>query len=456
MLSASVVVLCHDDHSTFAVYPSEQSKVDWSSVISACKASFKFEKRLANFYIRGLAHDALSFGTLGDGGADGSLLNFQSEINSTNNKYDDFVAAMAPNGLAIAKKYGVSVADVIAVCGAVAPEFLGGPQIVRYDTTAPFLVGRLDSTVANPAEELAPRNITTLEFSERATKYGLTIPEFTSLMGAHSLFAKQKCRRGGGGSIQKCDPTKENCNNVDMFTWSNNYFIEACTADIKEVEYILPTLPPLDVTEGDKADAKTGEQCEWTSAYFRSKADKLAENEADDIPEAELGGGEEWFYDAHDAEMGLACQNKLTTTIYNNEIGSAMKSFTNKGAWDSVFITAFIKISNINAHWNGGSGTPITGYECPSGYVLSDSRKSSTTCDKCNVNISNFASYSCPNKCICSTAVAESKIYYTQEGEDVISMVYTSAAQGAGTSNNNSFNLKVIIFTMLTSIYLNM
>ena len=110
--------------------------VDWASVISGCKATCRYDKRLCNFYVRAAAHDSLSISE-GYGGADGSLLLTEDEIRRSENNYDNFAFLLSKNALSLAKKFNSSVADIISVCGAVATEFLGGPTIITYDRHHP-------------------------------------------------------------------------------------------------------------------------------------------------------------------------------------------------------------------------------------------------------------------------------------------------------------------------------
>jgi len=103
--------------------------VDWMSVIAGCRATCRYDRRLCNFYIRAAAHDSLSISE-GYGGADGSIFLTADEIGRPENNYDSFAYILSKNVLALAKRYNSSVADVVAVCGAVATEYQGGPKII--------------------------------------------------------------------------------------------------------------------------------------------------------------------------------------------------------------------------------------------------------------------------------------------------------------------------------------
>ena len=72
------------------------NKVDWRSVVSSCRATCRYEKRLCNFYIRAAAHDSFSISE-GFGGADGSVLLTADEINRPENKYDSWVHILSQN-----------------------------------------------------------------------------------------------------------------------------------------------------------------------------------------------------------------------------------------------------------------------------------------------------------------------------------------------------------------------
>lgn len=105
-----------------SVDPYDPRYKDWNSVISACRALFKHEKRLANFAVRASFHDALSYdvkacmaGTGPCSGADGSLLLDLSEMLRPENDYDKFSSIASRALLKIATFYDVSVADTLAV-----------------------------------------------------------------------------------------------------------------------------------------------------------------------------------------------------------------------------------------------------------------------------------------------------------------------------------------------------
>ena len=91
----------------------DPKKVNWRSVISGCRATCRYDRRLCNFYVRASAHDSFSISE-GFGGADGSVFLTQDEIRRPENKYDSWAHLLAQNALALAKRFDTSVADIIA------------------------------------------------------------------------------------------------------------------------------------------------------------------------------------------------------------------------------------------------------------------------------------------------------------------------------------------------------
>ena len=151
----------------------DPTRVDWNGVISGCRATCRYDRRLCNFYVRASAHDSLSISE-GFGGADGSLFLTLDEINRQENAYDSWAFLLSKNVLALAKRYNTSVADVIAVCGAIATEYSGGPKIITLNEQDPFLVGRFDTVEPNPAKALPGSNIDMNSFVSFSNKWNLT------------------------------------------------------------------------------------------------------------------------------------------------------------------------------------------------------------------------------------------------------------------------------------------
>jgi hypothetical protein len=406
----------------------DPSIVDWSSVIAGCRASCRYERRLCNFYVRAAAHDSLTISE-GYGGADGSLLLTQDEIRRQENRYDDFSFILSKNALALAKRYNSSVADVIAVCGAVATEFLGGPKIIDLEPqNEPFLVGRFDKVVPNPTNQLAPSNMDTLGFSNFAQKYNLTIDEMTALMGSHSLIDDRGCERTNGSH---CDPTLEPCVDLRMFRWSNKYYRDVCSPNVRINQIPRRSTFPLRTFQF----LRNEEICKFTSPEFRKKAtdefeaevitlhegelpqpqDNVieVENEMEDVTWSGLSiGVKPWIYTLHDAWMGNACSGKLASNPYNNAIKTAMNTFKdNSNSWDQTYIRAYKKMMNLGADFGASSGFAITGDECPSGYA-SALKDLVLDCSLCYESFKRNGTYNCPSNCKCSTAFSNSVRFY--------------------------------------------
>ena len=398
-------------------------KVDWNGVISGCKASCRFDRRLCNFYVRAAAHDSLSISE-GYGGADGSLILTQDELSRPENNYDSFSFLLSKNVLALAKLYDSSVADILAVCGAVATEFSGGPKIVKHDSTQPFLVGRLDNIIPNPGKSLAAANLNTKGFVSFAQRRNLTTQEMTALMGSHSLLDTTGCLKTNG---KMCDPRKEACKDLTMFKWSNRYYKDVCTPNIRiNVPPVKSTLP-LETVEYTRLQ----EMCKFTSKKLRDRAVGVFEAEIVPIvgtpnPEAlvtDLGLPSEdvtwfdknfisrqWNYTINDAYLGLACQRKGENTYYNKQIGDSMNLFKDdSSAWDKVYVRAYKKMINTGVNWAVPGGFAITGDECTKGY-MSGSQK--ITCTLCNEVARRNNKYKCPSMCKCVSALGDNVEYY--------------------------------------------
>ena len=400
--------------------------VDWNGVISGCRAACRFDRRLCNFYIRAAAHDSLSISE-GYGGADGSLILTQDELSRPENNYDSFSYILSKNVLSLAKKYNSSVADILAVCGAVSTEFLGGPTIISDNTQQPFMVGRFDKLMPNPGHSLAGANINTTGFSSFAKKRNLTVEEMTALLGSHSLIDHKACFKADGS---ECDPFKEKCDDVMMYKWSNIYYKDVCTPKIGIYEAgINDPLPLLNI-----GTLRKREMCKFTSPEFRQSALDVFNNdivlETGDInilnqPDTIVltldtivtnviwvvnNMVKEWMYTINDAYLGLACQGVNVNTQDDVKIKNAMNLFkTNSKDWDIVYVRAYKKMINTGATWSIPGGLAITGDECRSGYI-SNSKKSN--CSKCNEIARRSGTYNCPKECICSTSFKNTDKFY--------------------------------------------
>jgi hypothetical protein len=396
--------------------------VDWNSVISGCRAACRFDKRLCNFYVRAAAHDSLSISE-SFGGSDGSIVLTKDELSRPENNYDSFAFILSKNVLALSKRFNSSVADVLAVCGAVATEFHGGPKIVKYDRDQPFLVGRLDSVIPNPGKSLAAANLNTLGFTTFAQKRNLTIDEMTALMGSHSLLDSTGCLKTNG---QMCDPRKESCHDLSMYKWSNKYYKDVCTPTIRiNVPRVKSTLPLQTVEYW-----RMHETCKFTSKQLRDRALGVF-----DIEMVPVNGGpvdlnafvtdlgiptedvtwfdekmisKPWNYTVNDAYLGLACQGKLEKTNYNINIGKGMNAFkNNRFLWDTTYIRAYKKMINVGVTWTARGKLAITGDECKSGYT--SPLKVTCLCDE-KARLSN--KYKCHQSCKCNTAFKDNEAFY--------------------------------------------
>lgn len=395
-------------------------RVDWTSVISGCRATCRYDKRLCNFYVRAAAHDSLSVSE-GYGGADGSLLLTEDEIRRSENNYDNFAFLLSKNALALAKKYDASVADIIAVCGAVAVEFFGGPTIIQYDSAQPFLVGRHDRTEPNPANALAPANMNTTGFARFAQNKGLSLEEMTALMGSHTILDEKGCMKKDN---TYCNPRISKCDDVLMYEWSNIYYRETCRGEITvNIPKALSKLP-LPTREF----LVRQDLCRFTSPMLKQRQENFIIQELPDNGDPdELVTGEdieykdvtwydndtlkEWPYTVHDAWMGKACQKTLPETPINNDISVFMNIFKNNhNEWNQVFTRAYKKMINTGAIWNKRGALSISGLECNSGYK---SNLRNVNCFWCNFkNFRKEFMFNCHTTCKCKSAFKDDDIFY--------------------------------------------
>jgi hypothetical protein len=404
----------------------DPTRVDWRSVISGCKATCRYDRRLCNFYVRAAAHDSFSISE-GYGGADGSVMLTNDEIRRTENNYDSWAFLLSQNVLALAKRYNTSVADIVAVCGAVATEFQGGPTIVKEDPVQPFVVGRYDSIEPNPANKLPGANLNLEGFANFAQTRNLTMEEMTALMGSHSLIDNRGCQRTSGG---QCDPTVEPCTDLRMYRWSNQYYRDVCAPNIRinnpPVRSSIP-LQTLDYIRKQK-------MCTFTSPELRRRETDIFDAEITTLMGVQEPNAlvidldtemehvswfsrdltsRQWFYTVHDAHMGLACQRRVPQTQSNVEIGNAMNNFRNSVPnWDTTYIRAYKKMINTGANWAVPGGFAITGDECPSGYVPAI-RGLVLDCSKCSEVNRRDGTYNCSPNCKCATGMSNSAKFYT-------------------------------------------
>lgn len=342
----------------------EPTKVNWTGVVQSCNDAFSVEKRYANFFIRASAHDSLSFNHK-SGGADGSLLLTKDEITRPENKQDKFVYTLAPIAKNISNTTGASVADVIAVCGAVAVEFLGGPNLFKINNTTPFFVGRKDSITPNPHNELAKGNIDTGCFAKFAAEKGLSLKEMIALMGSHVLIDDHNCKNNDG---TVCDPTVENCDKITMFSWSNIYYKDLCN---QKTTISVPATEAIEVLTRDQK--RKNALCKYTSQKFREaeEADIMQEEEqlngfTTTYANVLVGCGSgckptpTWSYTTNDAYLGKTCQDKKPATPHDKFIGEYMREFAdNPVSWNEVYAEAYKKMISLRANWSNKVEIPL-------------------------------------------------------------------------------------------------
>lgn len=398
--------------------------VDWRSVISGCKATCRYDRRLCNFYVRAAAHDSFSISE-GFGGADGSIFLTQDEINRAENAYDSWAFLLSKNALALAKRYNTSVADIVAVCGAVATEYQGGTTIIKHDPVEPFYVGRFDSLEPNPANKLPASNMNLDGFSMFAKNKNLTLEEMTALMGSHSLVDNRGCERLNG---TQCDPTKEACTDLRMFRWSNRYYQDVCSPNIRINDPPVRSSQPLRTLDYLRKQS----MCRFSSPELRKREIDIFDTELKTLmgmqdPNALVIDldtemervswfskdltSRQWFYTVHDAHMGRACQRKVPQNPDNIAIGDAMNKFrVNTLEWDTTYIRAYKKMVNTGVNW--ATMFAITGDECPSGYVPAI-KGLVLDCSKCDEKSRRDGTYNCSSNCKCLTGMSNSVRFYT-------------------------------------------
>jgi hypothetical protein len=192
------------------------------------------------------------------------------------------------------------------------------------------------------------------------------------------------------------------CKNIAMFTWNNMYFKDLCN---KNISMEFNTIPRE--IKKSKKDLIKGELCKFTSNQFKedTKIDIQKETEINvnevlnETPEQELldpfveqnifevpvevslfenNEYKQWFYTINDAWLGQACQNKLESNYYNDQIKESMNKFQlDSNYWNKLYIQAYKKMINNNVRWINlrKNGKPITGKECYSGYKKYNNKK---------------------------------------------------------------------------------
>jgi hypothetical protein len=388
--------------------------IDWNAVISGCNATFRYEKRMANFYIRAAAHDAF---TVHDkyGGADGSVALSVDEMLRSENIHDNFAYMVSVNVKAMAKRFKASYADIIAVCGAVATQYLGGPNIFLKDDL-PFYVGRLDSKKPNYANQLADARFNTEELYNFIKSKDMTLKDIVALLGSHSIIDAQGCEQDNG---TYCDPFAETCDNIDMFSWSNKYFKDLCGTQTVIFDALQQKSFP---TGNDILQFRFNQElCMFTNPKSReARLEFMIENLELMFPDVEYVDVEPtvnvamigelpkpWVYTKNDAYMGMACQGFLQPTDYNEEIKKYMLKFADsRKVWDKAYAHAYKKMINLGATWSKYK-MQVYGWECNSGYV---SPFTWVDCTYCNAR--NPEEYICPSSCKCKTAFNNTDVFH--------------------------------------------
>lgn len=375
----------------------DPTKVDWVSLISGCKASFRYEKRLANFYIRAAFHDSASQ-------ADGSFALTLDEL--TRNNYDNFAFLVARNAQELSKTFHASVADVIAVCGAVATEVLKAPNLfMTGKSQSPFYVGRMDSTTPNPMV-LPDARDTVSELLNFAQESGLDIEHIIALLGSHVFLDTGGCLQVNG---TYCDPYAQPCvDNLKMFTWDNVYYHDICS--IPTQISIPSVLVPVDPARKNFVLAQ--ELCKFTSKTQRQKVLDLIAKEADAIiADGEftdvriVGSPNPWGYTTNDAFIGQTCQDSTPSVIKE----TMTKFRDSMEEWTIAYAIAYKKMISLRARWS--PKLEINGRECPSGYVIKSQntrggKGDSKLCSDCALDTPK----QCDVSCRCKTSLDDTAL----------------------------------------------
>ncbi len=167
-------------------------------------------------FLRLAFHDATSFDSAtGAGGVDGSVIR-PDEVAKEDNSFID--KKMISFLHSVIKRFPpVSLADVIAIAGAVGVRKLGGPEIHVG-------VGRVDNIKKGPESQLPDRHDSVNKLKHRFELMGLSSRDLVALSGAHT--------------IGKADgkPFTE-----DFKRFSNSYFVALVSKDASTTENMLPS-----------------------------------------------------------------------------------------------------------------------------------------------------------------------------------------------------------------------
>lgn len=416
---------------------------DWASVVSACRSAVQYERRLGNFIIRAAFHDSLAVDVRAcangndanpacDGASSGLFLS-KDEMWRPENSYDKFSAIAARVLKKIASFYDVSVSDTMAVCGAVAIEELSNNR-VKILATGDLTVGRLDTYMPSPPNQLPPDNADAKSFNAWWKARGFTVRQAIALMGSHALIDDQGCIKGKPKD-GKCDPSDKSCI-PRMFKWENHWFQEACTPTVS-FSSSPPEVPKL-VTEmgpNELAEFKREESCKFTSQWGKQSFNtELAlqltgqSTEVDPPPKQSIDWtnkgckkgqqwgtdpdycphSKKWHYTINDAYNARACQGKGGVEVEPNR--QAMRAFLDTKAWDAELIPAYILMVSKYADYNTKNPKnilKIDGTECKRFILDAKCALNNILAVKNLTDLSCMACKSgkgkCPPCCRCST-----------------------------------------------------
>ena len=162
------------------------------------------------------------------GGADASVYLSVEEMVQPQNAYDDFAFIAGRALTKIASFYDISVADCMAVCGAVAIEELSADPITKVPRVQFFRpgsrsnffpVGRDDKAAPAAPDALPGSKINVADFVKFWKQSGMSTEDGVALMGTHALIDTQACMRGPRRS-DYCLPDESftaTCSDVRMF-----------------------------------------------------------------------------------------------------------------------------------------------------------------------------------------------------------------------------------------------
>ncbi len=168
-------------------------------------------KRLAPMFLRLVFHDAWKGGQ--------GTLGLAAELANKENRGLEMGVEMLKDlqeQIREEEKQAISLADLIAMAGAVAVEKCGGPAI-------PVALGRVDANKPS-SQELPQANMSVLQLIEVYQEKGLNKQDLVALSGGHTL------GKGQGRPFTE-----------DMFSFSNSYFQDLLARGHQASESLLPS-----------------------------------------------------------------------------------------------------------------------------------------------------------------------------------------------------------------------